>query len=202
MASSPSSYLDADDYATYGVPNATSAQVIQASAIIDGYLDRKDGLIYTVDDDNNPTAMLTTGLPIKETKEVPLKNKLVLSYSPVISILSVQYNSNPGGLPRWLSFDSTQYVFTSDGELWLGLPVTPYTEVIVQYVAGWLYADLPTAIKQACAYCITMFQNDFFSGVIGTLQAGDTRISGGNGGMGILDTNTMAMLAPYKRVFA
>lgn len=41
-----STYLQSSDYANYGVPNATSAQVTQASVLIDAYLQRPEGLIY------------------------------------------------------------------------------------------------------------------------------------------------------------
>lgn len=55
----PSQYLLPDDYATYGVPTATSQQVIAASAIIDGELSRPDGLIYNLDGAGNPCYMVT-----------------------------------------------------------------------------------------------------------------------------------------------
>ena len=42
----PSVYLDSADYANYGVPSATSAQVTQASNLIDSFLQRPEGLIY------------------------------------------------------------------------------------------------------------------------------------------------------------
>lgn len=43
-------YIQPADYATYGLPaNTTVAQVTQASALIDGWLRRPEGLIYGVD---------------------------------------------------------------------------------------------------------------------------------------------------------
>lgn len=54
----PSQYLQGSaDLAGYGVPNATVQQVEQASTIIDGYLKRREGLIYEVDGYGNPCAM-------------------------------------------------------------------------------------------------------------------------------------------------
>jgi hypothetical protein len=53
----PSVYLQSSDYANYGVPNATAQQASQASIIIDGFLQRSEGLIYTVDSNSNPCFM-------------------------------------------------------------------------------------------------------------------------------------------------
>jgi len=54
----PSQYLQGSaDLSAYGVPNATVQQVEQASTIIDGYLKRREGLIYEVDGYGNPCAM-------------------------------------------------------------------------------------------------------------------------------------------------
>lgn len=55
----PSNYLQAADYATYGAPaSTTTAQVQQASTLIDTYLKRPEGLIYGVDSVGNPAYML------------------------------------------------------------------------------------------------------------------------------------------------
>jgi hypothetical protein len=53
----PSAYLQPSEYAAYGVPNATAAQVTQASALIDGYLSRNEGLIWQPDANGNPCYM-------------------------------------------------------------------------------------------------------------------------------------------------
>lgn len=54
----PSSYLQSTDYATFGVPVSTSAgQVNQASAIMDGYMARPEGLLWTPDAKGNPCYM-------------------------------------------------------------------------------------------------------------------------------------------------
>lgn len=55
----PSVYLQAADYATYGLDpaNTTQAQVIQASATIDGYLMRQFGMLYESDGNGNPCYM-------------------------------------------------------------------------------------------------------------------------------------------------
>lgn len=53
----PSAYLQSADFASYGVPNATAAQVQQASAQIDAYLARREGLIWAPDGNGNPCYM-------------------------------------------------------------------------------------------------------------------------------------------------
>lgn len=52
-----STYLQSADYAAYGVPGATSAQVSAASVLIDAYLRRPEGLIWTADSGGNPAWM-------------------------------------------------------------------------------------------------------------------------------------------------
>lgn len=53
----PSVYLQSSDYSTFGIPNATANQIIQSSIIIDGYLQRPEGMIYSSDANGNPCYM-------------------------------------------------------------------------------------------------------------------------------------------------
>lgn len=53
----PSAYLLDADLATYGVPSATPQQIAQASTIIDGYLERPEGLVWTPDASGLPAYM-------------------------------------------------------------------------------------------------------------------------------------------------
>lgn len=53
----PSSYLQPVDYAAYGAANATSAQVQQASILMDAYIRRPEGLIYVPDGAGQPCWM-------------------------------------------------------------------------------------------------------------------------------------------------
>lgn len=53
----PSEYLQGDDLATYGVPSATQDQIKIASSLIDGYLQRPEGLIWVPDANGNPCYM-------------------------------------------------------------------------------------------------------------------------------------------------
>lgn len=54
----PSSYLQPEDYANFGVPNATAAQVQQASVMLDNaYLRRPEGLVWVADGAGQPCWM-------------------------------------------------------------------------------------------------------------------------------------------------
>jgi hypothetical protein len=53
-----SSYLKGADLAGFGVPNATPAQIQQASAQIDAYLARREGLVWAPDGNGNPCYMV------------------------------------------------------------------------------------------------------------------------------------------------
>ncbi|MBM7045437.1 hypothetical protein [Rhizobium lusitanum] len=52
-------YLQPTDYAAYGITGATAAQVQQASAYVDGYLKRPEGLICANDAAGNPCYMVS-----------------------------------------------------------------------------------------------------------------------------------------------
>lgn len=71
-------YLQGADISAFGVPTATSAQIIAASTLIDSYLSRREGLLWTPDANGNPcymqgatpSAVLTLAAPIAAGKAV------------------------------------------------------------------------------------------------------------------------------------
>lgn len=199
----PSIYLEPDDYAMYGVPLATASQVIKASTIIDGYLNKPEGLIYTVDGDDEPSAMALSGFPIRFYTTSPQKNQVVLSYTPVRKLISVEYDSAPGSTPVYTTVSGS--VFDTDGRLWLADQVFSYANLKIEYVAGWVYATLPSAIKQACADIVAVMQEGIVIGGVSKYQAGDTSIQyaiNKTSGSIYIDEATALMLAPYQRIFA
>ena len=130
----PSIYLESADYALYGVPNATTAQVIRASAIIDGYLNRPDGLIYVLNLAGEPVYMATTLLPITKIKTLPVSRQIALYNTPVVKILSVQNNKSQGLPPVFQNI--TGSVVTDNGVLYVSSQANFYDLIRVQYVAG------------------------------------------------------------------
>ncbi len=77
----PSYYLQPQDYAAYGVPNATTAQVAQASELIDAYLLRPEGLIYAPDGQGNPAYM------VKPSPSITLTTTQVLNPGANVSVI-------------------------------------------------------------------------------------------------------------------
>lgn len=54
----PSSYIEPDEYAAYGLPDTTTAAAIQlASILVDSCLKRPEGVVYDVDSVGNPLSM-------------------------------------------------------------------------------------------------------------------------------------------------
>lgn len=307
----PSAYLESADYSAFGVPNATAAQVQQASAQIDVYLARKEGLIWAPDANGNPAYMtgpspsaslklsaaivpgtsvvvnltgptgmlkvgsvlvidignsgavealnvqavlgqqvtfanvqfshasgatLSAGLTIVEQRTMPEDRPItILAQTPVISMLSGvgrygymrrgqdavgsidTYNllavmSKFGGPPAWEVWaPQANSCDPETGTVWVpaGVLLAYYTEVRIHYVAGWTYATLPTAIKQACANIINNIAAT--SGMPGTMQrmkAGDTEMQRFPGQPGVLnsfviDDDTKSLLMPFRaRLFA
>jgi hypothetical protein len=68
----PSSYIAAFEYANLGVPNATTAQVVSASAIVDAYLRRPEGLQWMPDAAGAPCYMagLSPTITLKLTDSI------------------------------------------------------------------------------------------------------------------------------------
>lgn len=65
----PSAYLQGGDSAAFGVPNASPVQITQASAIIDAFLQRPAGLIYTPDSNGQPCYMSALSPEVSFTAE-------------------------------------------------------------------------------------------------------------------------------------
>lgn len=191
-------YLQGSDLAAFGVPNATASQIQQASLLIDGYLERPEGLIYTVDANGNPLAMENTGAPILQFFRMsPRGRQLILLNRPnAQAVLSVQYAQNGYGLPVWQPVAGFQ--FQPGAGLYVPLDLSGY-QVQVQFIAGWLYVALPFAIKQACANIING-QSGFgeMAGNIQTLKAGTTQVT--RFGPSVMDADTKALLSPYRVV--
>ena len=133
-------------------------------------------------------------------------------YSNVDTYSLLAVMSKFGGPPAWEPFTpQANSIDPLTGQVWIpaGVLLAYYTEVRLHYVAGWQYATLPAQIKQACANIIN--NQGALVGIPGSIQkaatgaASLTRFAGANGEApsAAIDTDTAALLAPYKaRVFA
>lgn len=147
----PSVYLLPNEYSTYGLPSTTTdAEIIEASAIIDGYLNRPDGLIYTTSD-----TMEATGLPIFEIKNANFKRTIMLNFKPLIKIIQLEYSAMPcAGLPIFNVL--TGNVLLENGTVFLNNPAPPYALIKVQYLAGFLKISITfkrkTSLRKYCCH--------------------------------------------------
>ncbi len=293
-----SAYLSGTDLAAFGVPNATAAQIGLASTLIDTYLGRPEGCIWTPDASGQPcfmaaktpiysfglgsaiapglnvpvnltgpVAMLQTGdvlildransgvleavtiasvtnpgvilqsvsyahaanalgdygMVIEEQKYVPENRPLTgLSRTPLMRVIcgvgryaygrrgdASNYDVNEfnllaaiskfGGPPVWELFQPTNLsIDVNTGQVWIpaGVMLAYYSEVKLRYVAGWSYANLPSAIKQATATLITSGMNSVQAGDYKSLKAGDSAIV--RLSSSLLDTDTKNALAQFR----
>lgn len=187
-----SEYLQGGDAAAFGVPNATPQQIQQASAVIDTFTARPEGLTYT------GQVMDGSNAPIIETIRAPKRAgyAIRLSRPNVAQVLTVQQSWL--GVPSWQALTEFAYV---DGEgLWVTGIRFP-AQIQIAYLAGWPYASLPSLIKQACANIVgTIAAYPDLSGNVQSLKAGDSSITRFKDT--VLDADTRLMLAPYCRAFA
>ncbi|WP_186122367.1 hypothetical protein [Burkholderia gladioli] len=87
----PSQYLQGEDLAGYGVPNATSAQIQQASAQIDVYLARREGLVWKPDGNGNPCYMagMSPNLTLNLASAIAPGQNVVVNLTGPVSMLKV-----------------------------------------------------------------------------------------------------------------
>lgn len=296
----PSAYLvGAGDLVTFGVPAATTAaQIAQASLLVDTYLRRPEGLVYTPDSVGNPVFMTalvprasfaiaagltpgpnqivtmtgpintlyrgcvivadkgaqatceaivvlgvtgnqvtlanvvyahasnatySSGLTVFETKQLPSNRPLmILARNPVQKIHMAQgrygysrrgasqnymlneFNllavmSQFGGPPIWEQINVTiTDINPQTGQIWIpaGIMLAYYSEVRVDYVCGYQYADLPDIIKLATANIINAQAATPLNGNLKLIKAGDTTMERFLDT--VLDADTRLMLAGYR----
>jgi hypothetical protein len=84
-------YLQSSEYATFGVSAATVAQVTQASTLIDAYLKRTEGLVWTPDAAGNPgwMAALTPSLTLNAPRAIASGNNVVVPVTGGIQGITV-----------------------------------------------------------------------------------------------------------------
>lgn len=88
----PSTYIQSADYALYGLPGSTTAaQVQQASILIDAYLRRVDGLLWTPDAGGNPGWMMakTPTLTLAAAGAIAPGNNVVVPVTGGIQAIAI-----------------------------------------------------------------------------------------------------------------
>jgi hypothetical protein len=87
-----SSYLQSGDYPTFGLPTSTTAaQVTQASAMVDMYLKRPEGLIWSPDVNGNPCYMAaaTPSLTITAGASIPAGGNVSVPVTGPVAMLTI-----------------------------------------------------------------------------------------------------------------
>jgi hypothetical protein len=187
-------YLAASEYATWGLPASTpavDALVLNASALINGYTHRPQGLGLV---NYAERLILPEG-----------RNQSRLTYTPWVAWDTTSNPANPtglrgrygtgrrgdggydayqittlatiaavfGGPPAWNNIDTTLTdIFSSTGEIWVpaGIYQTHFTELEANYQAG--YAVTPDAVKWATVAIAQALLNRPAPGVK-VMKAGD-----------------------------
>ena len=184
-----SQYLAESDYAAFGISPQTW-QVVQASNIIDGHLDRPEGLVY------EGGIMTNSGAPIVERRKSGLRQPFVVSRNPIAAISAMRWFD--GSL--WHTADITGIDFF-DTEVFLPVGVPAKVPVEITYVAGYLSSAIPMAIKQACANMVyAMINAPEVIGNITSFKSGDTQVTWE--GTTMLDEDTVKLLSPWRRSYA
>lgn len=105
-----------------------------------------------------------------------------------------------GGPPLWLPVDvSLVGTDESSGELWppAGPYIASYSEVRVNYLAGWPVGGVPNDIKQACANVVqALTSSPSLSADFKTMRAGDTALE--RFASSFIDQDTRDAILKYK----
>jgi hypothetical protein len=112
-------------------------------------------------------------------------------------LLSVM--SQFGGAPAWSAINTAYADVNQDtGQVWVppGLLMANYTEVRVNYVAGFSSSGIPDAIKLAAAKIIDAQVKTPLNGNIKLMKAGDTQLERFIDAT--LDNETRKMLSVYR----
>ena len=184
-------YLQGADLTTFGVPNASAAQIQEASLLIDSFLNRPEGLIH------DTAVMDNTQQPITAVIRLGPRSyhQIILDRKPVASVLTVVFSTTGN---NWVPVQSFEYV----QDYGLVMPYTYANQLIqVTFLAGWVYTELPFAIKQACANIVgVMTSSDELVGNILSFKMGDGQVT--RKSTSHLSEDTVALLRPWKRVYS
>jgi hypothetical protein len=145
------------DYVPVGV-TITTALILRASAIIDGYCKREIGV-----------KSYTERVPLTDYQNLNSYQRGHLSYYPVIEITELKGRPKFGMLPYNLygplPFETISDITILDvdkeiGSLWCGYSQfgAPYLELEVTYTSGW--NPVPDGVKVACGLLVAQLANN------------------------------------------
>jgi hypothetical protein len=174
-------------------------------------------------------ALLEAGMAIYEQLTMP-KNRAIknLSRNPIRRMIGSQgtisygrrgdfnismfggfdafaYMAIFGGPPLYQYIDASQIDFDpSTGQIFVpaSIYLMYFTQIRLQYIAGFTYDSLPAAIKIACANLVNFASAEGDAiGNVKSYRAGDTQIISGGGPFDLstlFDADTCRLLDPYK----
>lgn len=90
----PSVYLAGADLAAYGVPNATAAQIVAASGLVNAYLRRPEGLQYAPDAAGFPCYMagMSPTVSLKSSQAISAGQNVAVPFSSAPGMMTVTGN--------------------------------------------------------------------------------------------------------------
>lgn len=188
----PSVYLHNAEYGVYGISDATAEDVIQASQLVDAYLNRPEGLIYKA----STMKMVKTDQVISEELPVPIGRVVMLSRFPVISVVSVTYYNGYELITVPLTNGHLQ-----DQRYYVPTLLPTKCRATFNYIAG--YPDqlaLPFQIRSSCAAIVKSIKaNCDMSGNIKFQKAGDAELERFRDTL--FDADIRHSLSPWVRMF-
>ena len=200
-------YLTTAEFVAYGLEDSTDPALIRvASDLVDAFCQRASlGVTQYTERNRLPegrpvTRTTFTPLAVAQGQQTPflvVRARHGIPRGPNAMTLA-EMVAPFGGPPAWVDLDPTKVDYNAQtGELWLpaGIFGVPFTDVELTYTAG--YAEVPEAVKLACAQIIRNIESHPTSVVRGA-QLDHLQLEYFAGSL--LDEDTRRLLAPYVAV--
>ncbi len=200
-------YLTTAEFTAYGLADSTDPALIRvASDLVDAFCQRASLLVaqYTERNrlpDGRPVTRATyTPLAVAQGQQTPFLSVRARHGIPrgPNSLTLAEMVAPFGGPPAWVDLDPAQVEYNAaTGEIWLpaGIFGVPFTDVELTYTAG--HAQVPEAVKLACAQIIRNVESHPAANVSGAqLDRLQLEYFAGS----LLDEDTRRLLAPFVAV--
>ncbi len=200
-------YLSSAEFAAYALADSTDPALIRvASDLVDAFCQRTTLLVAQYSERNR----LPEGRPVSRATYTPLA-VVAPAATPFVTVRArhgIPRGPNAAGLaemiapfggpPQWIDLDAAQVDYNAaTGDIWLpgGIFGVPYTEVELTYNAG--FAQIPEAVKLACAAIIRNVESHPAAGV-SAAQFDRLQLQYFAGSL--LDEDARRLLAPFVAV--